>query len=104
MQPLISICIPSYNEPELLERALLSIINQDYKNVEVIISDDTPDESVKKIIPEYSNRLQLSYYQNLPSLGSPKNWNAALNKGKGEYLMLLHHDDWLANSNSILHS
>ncbi|GAC1424000.1 MAG: hypothetical protein NVSMB67_23760 [Flavisolibacter sp.] len=94
--PLFSICIPSYNHPELVERALQSIIIQDYKNIEVIVSDDTPDDLVKDLVLSYNAKLNLIYYQNSSPLGSPGNWNKALAEAKGEFIMLLHHDDWLA--------
>ena len=99
--PLFSICIPSYNHPELVERALQSIIIQDYKNIEVIVSDDTPDNRVKDLVSSYSPKLNLIYNQNRTPLGSPENWNKALADAKGEFIMLLHHDDWL-DSPSII--
>ena len=67
---------------------------QDYKNVEIIISDDSPDEDIKAVTERYTNRLTIQYYHNRPALRSPANWNNALDKGRGEYLLLLHQDDW----------
>ena len=101
MLPLISICVPAYGEPELLKKCLQSIAEQDYPNIEVIVSDDTPDERVKIICNEVKDSLALHYFHNQPSLGSPANWNAALEKGKGTLLLLLHHDDWLSQKTSI---
>lgn len=101
MEPLISICIPSYRHPEFLKRCLESILKQDYTNIEVIISDDTPDNSVKIIAEVYCSKLRIKYYQNIPSLGTPANWNAALDKASGEFIMLLHHDDWLNNPEAL---
>jgi glycosyltransferase involved in cell wall biosynthesis len=75
-------------------RCLESILKQDYKSVEVIISDDSPDEDIKQVIQPFSAQLNISYFHNQPALGSPKNWNAALDKGKGAYLLLMHQDDW----------
>lgn len=100
-QPLISICIPAYKQPEYLERALLSIAKQTYKRIEVVISDDSPDESVKLITDAYINKLDVKYYHNIPALKSPANWNAALDKASGELLILLHHDDWLNTEDAI---
>ncbi|HVG11600.1 MAG TPA: glycosyltransferase family 2 protein [Flavisolibacter sp.] len=93
-QPLISICIPAYRKPEYVARCLESISMQDYKNVEVIISDDSPDEDIKAVMERFTNRLPVQYYHNKPALRSPANWNNALDKGKGDYLLLLHQDDW----------
>ena len=100
MLPLISICVPAYGEPELLRKCLQSITEQDYPNIEVIVSDDTPDERVK-MCNEFKDSLALHYFHNQPSLGSPANWNAALEKANGSLLLLLHHDDWLREKKSI---
>ena len=101
-QPLISICIPSYKQEQHVERALLSIVKQTYKHVEVVVSDDSPDESVKLITDAYINQLNIKYYHNVPALKSPKNWNAALDKASGEFLMLMHHDDWLNTEDALI--
>jgi glycosyltransferase involved in cell wall biosynthesis len=94
-EPLISICIPAYNKPQYVARCLESILKQDYKSVEVIISDDSPDEDIKQVIEPYAGKLRISYYHNNPALKSPRNWNAALDKAAGKYVILLHQDDWL---------
>ncbi|HVZ58032.1 MAG TPA: glycosyltransferase [Chitinophagaceae bacterium] len=93
--PLISICVPAYRKPAFVTRLLDSVLRQDYKQVEVIISDDSPDESVNLAIAPYINKLNLRYYHNQPAKGSPVNWNFALDQARGELLMLLHQDDWL---------
>jgi glycosyltransferase involved in cell wall biosynthesis len=94
LNPLISICIPAYKKPQYVVRCLESIIKQDYKSVEIIISDDSPGEDIKQVIQPYANSLNIQYFHNQPAMGSPRNWNAALDKGKGEYVLLLHQDDW----------
>jgi glycosyltransferase involved in cell wall biosynthesis len=98
---LLSICIPSYKQPKLLLRCLKSIEMQSYKNVEVIISDDTPDESIKNVAEQFTGKLFIKYFKNDPALRSPSNWNNALDKAVGKYSMLLHHDDWLADKNTL---
>jgi glycosyltransferase involved in cell wall biosynthesis len=82
-------------------RCLESISKQDYKHVEVVISDDSPDEDIKEAIAPYTNQLSVQYFHNQPSLRSPRNWNAALDKGKGDYLLLLHQDDWLEDTQAL---
>ena len=50
-QPLVSVGIPTYNRPELLRRAIDSIVNQTYENLEVIISDNaTAGNTVEDIV------------------------------------------------------
>ena len=74
---------------------------QNYKQVEVIISDDSPNEDIKRVSEEYRNNLQIKYFHNVPALTSPKNWNAALNKAHGEYILLMHQDDWFHLPNAL---
>lgn len=98
---LISICVPAYKKPDYIKRLLDSVLKQSYKDVEIIISDDTPDDSVKLIVSSYTHLLNIKYFENKPALGSPKNWNNALNKAEGDFHMLLHQDDWLNDENAL---
>ncbi len=98
---LISICVPAYKKPDYIKRLLDSVLKQSIKDVEIIISDDTPDDSVKLIVSSYTDLLNIKYFQNKPPLQSPKNWNNALNKAEGDFYMLLHQDDWLHNENAL---
>ena len=82
-------------------RCLESIIKQDYKNVEVIISDDSPGEDIKQAILPYQETLNIKYFHNSPALQSPKNWNAALDMATGDLLLLLHHDDWFHSNKAL---
>lgn len=100
-QNLISICVPAYKKPDYIKRLLDSVLKQSFKNVEIIISDDTPDDGVKLIVSAYTGLLNIKYFQNAPSLGSPKNWNNALNKVEGDFYMLLHQDDWLHHEDAL---
>ncbi len=57
-EPLISICVPAYKQPGYVARVLESVLQQDYKNVEIIISDDSPDEDTKQAC--WDNRSTVS--------------------------------------------
>jgi glycosyltransferase involved in cell wall biosynthesis len=106
-ESLISICIPAYKKPEYVVRAIQSILKQSYKKVEIIISDDSPNEDIKIAIQPYISDIDIKYYHNQPALKSPMNWNNALDKATGDFVMLLHQDDWLHNENALtiyLHS
>ncbi len=98
---LISICIPAYKKPEYVVRAIQSILKQSYKKVEIIISDDSPNEDIKIAIQPYISEVDIKYYHNQPALKSPMNWNNALDKASGDYVMLLHQDDWLHDSKAL---
>ena len=73
--PKFSVVIPSYNQGEFLERTLLSIINQDYANFEIIIIDGGSTDGTLSIIRQYEDYI--SYWVSEPDAGQ----TAALNKG-----------------------
>ena len=101
MGAFISICIPAYKRVKYLERLLESIIIQTYKDFEIIISDDSDDDSVEKFIKAYEGTLFIKYYKNEKSLGTPVNWNFAISKAKGEWIKLMHDDDWFSTAESL---
>ncbi len=100
-QPLISVCIPAYKHAEFLKRLLDSLTIQRYDQFEVIITDDSPDDSVYQLVQRYADRLTLHYYKNMPALGTPGNWNAAIKKASGKWIKLIHDDDWFSSAESL---
>lgn len=99
--PLISICIPAYKRVIYLKRLLDSVSIQIFKDFEVVINDDSPDDAVEKLINGYRNKLQVVYYHNEVAKGTPANWNAAIYRASGEWIKLMHDDDWFTHSDSL---
>jgi glycosyltransferase involved in cell wall biosynthesis len=99
--PKVSICIPTYNQATLLKKVLKSIVEQTFTDYELIISDDTLDNSIEVVLNEFNFGTQLNYIHHTPSLGSPANWNYALKQAKGEYIKIVHHDDYFINPDSL---
>ena len=97
----ISICIPAYKRIQFIDRLLASIKNQNFKDFEVIVSDDSPGEEVRELCMKYENSFKIIYHKNLQALGTPENWNEAIRKSKGEWIKLMHDDDWFADANSL---
>lgn len=95
--PFISICIPAYKRAANLQRLLQSIREQTFDNYEIIISDDSPDETVKIVVDSFSDSLPIQYLKNNPAAGTPANWNVAIQKANGEWIKLMHDDDWFAS-------
>ncbi len=100
-QPFISICIPAYKRLTYLKRLLDSIVSQSYTHFEIIISDDSDDDTVYNYLQSLSNQGQIQYFKNIPSLGTPTNWNAAISKAKGDWIKLMHDDDWFSSKDSL---
>lgn len=96
---LVSIVIPTYGRPQTLERAVNSVLNQTYKNIEVLVVDDNnPDTDARKETEEVMCRLKESD-ERVIYLQHPcnKNGSAARNTGifnsHGKYVALLDDDD-----------
>lgn len=84
-----------------LKECLLSISEQTIKDYELIISDDSPDDSVYNLIKQFDFGARLKYFKNSPSLGSPKNWNFAIQHATGDLIKLMHHDDCFSFPHSL---
>lgn len=101
MTPKVSICIPAYRQTEFLARTLDSISHQHFQDYEVVISDDSPDAVVESLVREYDFGTKLRYIRNAARMGSPANWNQAVRCCRGEYVKMMHHDDWFASPTSL---
>jgi glycosyltransferase involved in cell wall biosynthesis len=99
MSSRISICIPTYKQPERLAKLLQSIEKQTVAPFEVIVSDDSDDDSVKLLCDNFA--LPIKYFHNDLPLGSPENWNNAISKAEGEWIKLMHHDDYFTHSKAL---
>lgn len=98
--PLVTVGIPAYNRAKLLERALNSIIRQDYQNIEVIIADDcSPDDDLQKVIESYSHKiLSLKYIRHNRNIGLIKNCLGLLDYANSKYFMWLADDDEISSN------
>lgn len=99
--PVVSVCIPAYRQIDYLAKCLQSVIDQDFTDYELIISDDTPGSQVRDFVHEFLKGRAFQYYQHAPSLGSPENWNFAVSKASGTYIKVLHHDDFFTRPDSL---
>jgi glycosyltransferase involved in cell wall biosynthesis len=92
---LISIIIPTYNRPELLRKAIKSVLNQTYKNYEIIIVDDSSLKDNEKVINNY-NKKNIKYIKNKSRKGGAYSRNIGIKEAKGELIAFLDDDDeWM---------
>lgn len=101
MSPAVSICVPAYEQPEFLKRALESIFAQDFQDFEVIVTDDSVTDAVQKVVDSWLEDGRIFYYKNKVRLGSPANWNAVMALARSDLIKFLHHDDWFATNSSL---
>jgi len=94
MNMLLSVCLLSYNSAYSLSEAIDSILNQQYKDFELIISDDCSTDNSWNIIIAYAVKYKNIVALRTPeNLGMAKNANFAISYAKGKYIAILHHDD-----------
>lgn len=96
-KPLVSIITPSFNSGKFIEECIKSILGQDYPNIEHIIQDGNSTDQTKRILkkyqnPKYKNRIYISIE---PDKGQTDALNKALQKAKGDILLVLNADDML---------
>lgn len=91
---LVSICVPVFNGGLFLEETLNSLVNQTYKNIEIIVSDNASTDNTGEIVKSFcakDNRVK--YFRNEINLGYCKNILSAVNNAKSEYIAVYHSDD-----------
>ena len=91
----ISVIIPIYKAEKYLRQCIDSIVNQTYKNLEIILVDDESPDSCPQICDEYAekdNRIRVIHKENG---GASDARRCGLTKATGEYLMFVDGDDWL---------
>ncbi len=94
MQQLISICIPTFNGQAYLVECLDSVVNQSYKNIEILIVDDNSEDATLSIVQKYIKRdPRIQLIKNESRLGLVANWNKCLKEASGDWLKLMFQDD-----------
>lgn len=97
MYPLISIIVPIYKVDKYLEKCIETIINQTYKNLEIILVDDGSPDNCPQICDEYAKKDKriVVIHQKNGGLSSAR--NAGLDIAKGEFIGFVDSDDYIEN-------
>lgn len=94
--PLVSIGLPTHNRAASIRRAIESALQQDYANIELIISDNASTDSTRQICEEYQRQdKRIRYIRQTVNQGSTPNFQTVLSEAQGDYFMWLADDDWL---------
>lgn len=104
--PKVSICVPTYQNPEEVKRLLDSVREQTFKDYEIIITDDSKDNRIENYIcalqaEKDSVAGKIRYYHNEKPLGHIYNWNEALSHARGELIKIMFSDDWFTYPDSL---
>ena len=98
MSPTISVIIPCYNDRKMLERALMSVNNQMYDDIEVVIIDSSDNNEIEKLALRSDDLI----YEWQPPSGPAAARNLGISKSSGEIIAFLDSDDvWLPDKINI---
>lgn len=92
-KPLVSICIPVYNQAHLIKDAINSALHQSYENTEILVVDDGSDDNIEEIIHEFrSSKIK---FISKKHTNAPDTRNRAIKEAGGEFILWLDSDDIL---------
>lgn len=92
---LVSVIIPTHNRPELLKKAIRSVLSQTYDDFEVIVVDDGLDKRADATVNAFGDH-RLRYIKNVKNLGGGATRNIGIKAATGSYIAFLDDDDeWL---------
>ena len=88
--PLVSVIMSCYNHEQFVEQAILSVLNQSYKNIEFIVADDGSSDHSADIMKKYSKFYAYEYYSEVNNGGT---YNRISKYATGKYIALMNSDD-----------
>ncbi len=98
-KPLVSVCIPAYNAGQTIGKTLDSIINQNYPNFEIIVSDNHSTDNTAEIVSQFK-KYNVKYFLNpispdnlINTSAVVSNFNYVISLAKGEFIAVYHADD-----------
>ena len=96
MNELVSIIMPSYNTANYIGDSIASVLNQTYKNWELIIVDDCSSDDTDEVLAKYLYDERIRYFKNETNSGAAVSRNRALREARGKWIAFLDSDDlWL---------
>lgn len=91
---MVTVLIPTYRRPELLKRAIESVLSQTYFNLKIIVSDDNSQDNTEEIVHQLMHEdNRVSFYKHDANIGMDANFNFLFSKVETEYFCLLTDDD-----------
>ena len=90
--PLISVIIPTYNREKTILRSVMSVLNQTYKNLELIVVDDCSTDNTKEVVSQIKDS-RFKYYCLERNSGACVARNYGIEKAAGEYIAFNDSDD-----------
>ncbi|MBU3190613.1 glycosyltransferase [Clostridium bowmanii] len=96
-EPLVSVCMPIYNDEKDIIKAVNSVLNQTYKNFEIIICDNNSEDKTFQLLKSIKD-IRIRLIRNKENIGWLLNSNKVMKLAVGEYVTTLHGDDYFKNT------
>lgn len=97
MMPKVTVAIPTYNRAKYIGEAIKSVLDQTYKDFELIICDNHSEDNTTEIVNSFSDP-RIAYYVNPRNIGGA-NANRCIELSQGEYIYIMHSDDIMMPEN-----
>jgi glycosyltransferase involved in cell wall biosynthesis len=96
----VGIIVPTYNKANFIQETLASLLNQTYKNLEVLVVDDGSTDMTSELCNAFNHDLRFSYMKNKENCGESFSVNAGWSRLKSRYIAIVsaddpQHPDWL---------
>ncbi|MWV65233.1 glycosyltransferase [Halorubrum sp. JWXQ-INN 858] len=88
--PLVSVVIPTYNRPKMVNEAIKSVLDQSYQNIEILVIDDASTKEIKFLYDQNHNIYYKKFEKN-QGANAARNWG--IKNANGEYIAFLDDDD-----------
>ena len=99
MNPLVTSIIPAFNREKYIAEAIESVLNQTYRNIEIIVIDDGSTDNTPRILSSYNGKIK---YFLQPNSGASAARNSGISKASGDFISFLDSDDlWEKNKISL---
>jgi glycosyltransferase involved in cell wall biosynthesis len=90
--PLVCICLPTFNVENTIDATLRSLLNQTYKNFNILVVDNCSDDNTVGVVSSFEDS-RVKVIRNLKNLGSEGNFTKCIQEAYGEYTAIYHADD-----------
>ena len=97
INPCFSVIIPTYNRGDELNRCLKSLLDQTFKDFEVLVCDDGSLDNTYDVVCSFKDKLNINYIKEANFGGPARPRNNGIKNAKGKYLAFLDSDDWWFN-------
>ena len=92
--PLVSLCVPTYNRASALQATLPTVLDQDYSNIEILISDNGSVDGTEAVCRDAVSRdSRVRYFRHESNIGLYENHNFLIDQSRGDFICYIHDHD-----------